>query len=70
DVLKTYLPPELSQDEISKIINEAAATTSAQGIKDMGRLMKEVNAKIAGHADPKLVSDMVRVKLSGPATQL
>jgi len=69
EVLKTYLPPEFSQDEISKIIDEAAAATNAQGIKDMGRLIKEVNLKIAGHADPKIVSDMVRAKLSGSAPQ-
>ena len=69
EVLKTYLPPELPQEEIAKLIDEAASAISAQGIKDMGRLIKEVNIKIAGKADPKLVSDMVRVKLSGPAAQ-
>lgn len=68
EVLKTYLPPELSVDEIKKIIEEAVALTGAQGIKDMGKVMKEVNTKIAGQADGKLVSDMVKERLSKPAS--
>ena len=63
EILKIYLPPELSADEIKKIIEEAIVLTSAAGMKDMGRLMKEVNAKIAGQADGKLVSDLVRERL-------
>ncbi|MCX5710883.1 MAG: GatB/YqeY domain-containing protein [Candidatus Omnitrophica bacterium] len=63
EILKTYLPPELSVDQIKKVIEEAVAATGAQGIKDMGKVMKEVSAKIAGQADGKLVSDLVRAKL-------
>ena len=63
EMLKGYLPPELSPDEIKKIIEEAIILTSAAGMKDMGRLMKEVNAKIASQADGKLVSDLVRERL-------
>ena len=66
-ILKSYLPAELSEDEIKGIIEEALTITAAQGPKDMGKVMKEVNAKIAGRADGKLVSDLVRVKLSKPA---
>ena len=64
EILKAYLPPELSAEEIRKIINEAIAATGASSIKDMGRVMKEVTARIAGQADGKLVSDLVREKLS------
>ena len=67
EILKTYLPPELSNDEIKKIIEEAVITASAKDMKDMGKVMKEVNAKIAGQADGKLVSDLVREWLSKPA---
>jgi uncharacterized protein YqeY len=63
EILKTYLPPELSEEEIKKVIEEAVVATGAQGVKDMGKVMKEVNAKIAGQADGKLVSDLVRVRL-------
>ena len=63
EILKTYLPPEMSADEIKKIIEEVASATAASGMKDMGKVMKEVNAKIAGKADSKLVSELVRERL-------
>lgn len=65
EILKSYLPPELPEAEIKKIIEEGVAATGAQGMKDMGKVMKEVNAKIAGQADAKLVSDLVRQRLTG-----
>jgi len=64
EILKSYLPPELPAEEIKKIIEEAIAVTGAQDMKDMGRVMKEVNVKIAGQADGKLVSDLVKERLS------
>ncbi len=67
EILKTYLPPELSAEEIKKIIEEALIITEAKDMKDMGKVMKEVNAKIAGQADGRLVSDLVRERLSKPA---
>ena len=66
EILKTYLPLELSADQIKKMIEEAVAATGAQGMKDMGKVMKEVGAKVSGQADAKLVSDLVRERLSGP----
>ncbi|MFA5063364.1 MAG: GatB/YqeY domain-containing protein [Candidatus Omnitrophota bacterium] len=65
EILKTYLPPELSADAVKQIIEEVISVTGSSGMKDMGKVMKEVNAKIAGQADGKLVSDLVRQKLSG-----
>lgn len=67
EILKSYLPKELAESEIKKIIEEAIALTAAGDMKDMGKVMKEVTAKIAGLADPKLVSDLVRARLSKPA---
>jgi len=66
EILKAYLPPELPAEEIKKIIEEAVALTAAQGMKDMGKVMKEAGAKIAGRADGKLVSDLVRERLNKP----
>lgn len=63
EILKAYLPPELAEEEVKKIIEEAIAQTQAQGMKDMGKVMKEVNANIAGRADNRLVSDLVRARL-------
>ncbi|HAJ57830.1 MAG TPA: aspartyl-tRNA amidotransferase [Candidatus Omnitrophica bacterium] len=67
DILKAYLPQELSEAEVSGIIDEAVAATGALTMKDMGRVMKEVMAKTQGRADSKLASDLVRKKLEGAA---
>jgi len=63
-ILKGYLPRELSADELKKIIEEAICSVGAQGMKDMGKVMKEATAQAAGRADGKMLSDMVRERLS------
>ncbi len=67
EMLKAYLPPELSVEQIKVLIEEAIVATGAGGMKDMGRLMKELTVKISGGADGKLVSDLVRQRLSTPS---
>lgn len=67
EMLKVYLPPELSAEQIKVLIEEAIIATGSSSMKDMGRLMKEVTAKTAGSADGKLVSDLVRQRLSTPS---
>lgn len=64
EILKVYLPKELSIDEIKKMIEEALSKTGASGPKDMGRVIKEVMSKAAGCADGKLVSDLVKERLT------
>ncbi|PIQ91112.1 MAG: aspartyl-tRNA amidotransferase [Candidatus Omnitrophica bacterium CG11_big_fil_rev_8_21_14_0_20_41_12] len=66
-ILKSYLPAEMPAEEINRLIEEAVSSTGASSMKDMGRLMKELTEKIAGKADGKLVSDLVRQRLSKPA---
>ena len=63
-ILKSYLPPELGEEEVKKVIEEAVAQLGAAGLKDMGKVMKEVQAKLAGQADGKLVSELVKQRLS------
>ncbi len=65
-ILKAYLPAELPPEELNKIIEEAITSAAASGMKDMGKVMKEVSSKVAGRADSKAVSDLVRAKLSKP----
>ena len=67
DILKNYLPPELSVEEIKRLIEEVVITIGANGVKDMGRLMKELTQKTAGKADGRLVSDLVKQRLSTPS---
>lgn len=64
EILKAYLPPELSLSEVQKIIEEVISAVGAKSIQDMGKVMKEVVLRVAGQADGKLISDQVREKLS------
>ena len=59
EVLKGYLPQELTADELEKIVKEAIAETGAESKKDMGKVMKAVMPKIAGRADGKAVNQLV-----------
>ena len=63
DIIKTYLPEQLSEDEIAAIIDAAISATGAAGMKDMGKVMGEVKPKVAGQADMGLVSKLVKAKL-------
>lgn len=62
-ILKSYLPQELPVDEIKAIIKAVITEIGASGPKDMGKVMKEVMAKVAGRADGKLLSTLVREQL-------
>lgn len=63
-VLETYLPAQMSREQVEKIVSEVIAETGATSVKDMGAVMKGVTAKTAGAADNKLVSELVKAKLS------
>lgn len=64
EVLESYLPPQLSESELKKIIEEIITSTGAQGPKDMGKVMKEAAARVGQSADGKLLSELVRQRLS------
>ena len=63
-ILKNYLPPELPPEELNRIIDFAVEQSGARGLKDMGALMKVLLPQVAGRADSKQVSDLVREKLT------
>ena len=64
DVIETYLPQAVSQDEIEQAVAAAIAETGATSIKDMGKVMKTVQAALAGkNADGRLISEVVKAKL-------
>lgn len=64
-VIETYLPQAASQDEIDQAVAAAIAETGASSMKDMGKVMKAVQAALAGkNADGRLVSESVKAKLS------
>ncbi|MFQ5735938.1 MAG: GatB/YqeY domain-containing protein [Thermodesulfobacteriota bacterium] len=60
EVLRGYMPPQLSVGELREIVTKAVAQTGASGPRDMGKLMKAVMPHVKGKADGKAVSDMVR----------
>lgn len=64
EILKSYLPAEMSAADLEKIIADIVKETGSQGIKDMGKVMKEASARLAGRADNKAVSEMVKKILS------
>ena len=63
EILKSYLPQQLSEDKIREIIEEAVRETGACGPQDMGKLMKALLPKLSGGADNKLVSELVKARL-------
>ena len=63
-VLETYLPAQMSADQIATVVAEIIQKTGAKTIKEMGMVMKEVMAKTAGAADNKTVSEIIKQKLS------
>lgn len=66
DVIDTYLPKAASQEEIEQVVVAVIAETGASSMKDMGKVMKAVQAALAGkNADGRLVSEVVKAKLAG-----
>jgi len=63
-ILTTYLPPQLSTEEIKEVITQAIEEISASSPKDLGRLMKSVMPKFAGRADGREVNRIARELLS------
>lgn len=64
ELLEEYMPEQLSEEEINKIIEEAITTVNPESMKDMGKIMKEVTPKLKGKADMSIVSNIIREKLS------
>ena len=58
DILKTYMPPELSDDEIESGLREIIASTGAQSKKEMGKVMKEATARYKGRVDGKKIQEI------------
>lgn len=64
-VLAGYLPEELSDDELERIVDEALETGGFREPSDMGQAMQTVMAAVSGRAEGKRVSALVKQKLSG-----
>lgn len=63
-ILKEFLPEEMSDDELNKLVGDAISEMGASGMKDMGKVIGQVMGRVKGRADGKKVSEMVREKLT------
>ena len=63
-ILKAYLPQEMDEAQLKTLVQEAISEVKASSIKDMGKVMPVVMAKVGGRADSKMVSEMVKQALT------
>ena len=64
-ILQAYQPQQLTQAELEAKVDEAVKKVGAQGPKDMGAVMKALLPEVQGRAEGKVVSDLVKARLSG-----
>jgi len=64
-ILKGFLPEQYSDDEIKAAIQATIAEAGAKGLADLGKVMKLVMPKVAGHSDGKRVSELTKELLGG-----
>lgn len=64
EVIKAYLPEELSIEELTSIIKETIVEVDAKDMKDMGKVMQAVKAKTSGRADGKTINEIVKKELA------
>ena len=60
EILSTYLPEQMGEEEITKLVKEAISQTGATSMADMGKLMGALMPKVKGKADGNLVSSIVK----------
>lgn len=63
-VLQTYLPQQLTEDEVKAILDKVVADTGAAGMQDMGKVMAAIKPLVAGKADMGKISGLIKAKLS------
>jgi hypothetical protein len=63
-IIQEFLPTQLGEEEIRAIIEAAVSETGAASMKDMGKVMKVITGKTLGRADGRLVSELVKARLS------
>ena len=63
-VINNYMPAQLSENDISKVVDKAIADSGASSMQDMGKLMELLKGQLAGKADMGVVSSIIRSKFS------
>ncbi|MBA3986341.1 MAG: GatB/YqeY domain-containing protein, partial [Flavobacteriales bacterium] len=63
-VIEKFLPEQMSEEEVGKVVEAIIAKTGASSMKDMGNVVEMANQELAGKADGKTVAMIVKQKLS------
>jgi uncharacterized protein YqeY len=63
EIIQSYLPEQLGEDEINALIGTAMQATGATSIKDMGKVMGQLKPKLQGRADMSAVSALIKARL-------
>lgn len=64
NVIESYLPKQMSEEEIEAVVKEIIAQTGAQSMKEMGKVMGIASKQLAGKADGKKISEIVKMLLA------
>lgn len=64
-ILERFLPKQLTDEELERLVDECIKEAEAKTPKDLGKVMKIIMPRVAGRADGKIVNELVRKKLSG-----
>lgn len=64
EILQTYMPEQMSEEEVRKLVDEAVSESGASTIQDMGKIMGILMPKVKGKADGKMVSNLVKQALA------
>ena len=65
DVIQSFMPEQMSDDELAQLVNAEIAEQGATGMQNMGRVMGALKAKTTGRADPAVISQLVKQALQG-----
>ncbi len=63
-VMEAYMPQQMTKEQVEKLVADVIAATGAKTVKDMGTVMKECQARSAGLADGKMMSEIIKAKLA------
>ena len=64
EILQAFLPEQMSDDEVKKIVEQTITETGVKSMQDMGKLMGALNVKLKGKADMGMVSNLVKRALT------
>ena len=63
DIISEFLPPQLSESDLSEIIDKVIIDIGADSMKDMGKVISDVTEKVSGQAEGRLIAEIVKRKL-------